>query len=122
MRDVPKLMIGDCIPEAVDFHCEPAILKLEPARQHAASIEDVKAAIRQNASCLNFRRFTRPTSESKAMWNTIKTDVKGWQNRRVRAFFDLGAREGKIFVFKPRKQLCRVPHDYGVRKIAHKGI
>ena len=85
-KEIPRLRIGDCILAAADFHCEPNMLE-EISMSHGVPIHEVRNAIWQNASCLNFRRLTHPSAESKELWRIICTDVEMVQRRRVaRAF------------------------------------
>ena len=80
-HEVDRLTRAHVIPEAVDFHCEPAMLD-EIAAIHGVDAERVKTAIWHNASKTNVRVAEHPEHEV-ALWNAILVDVRRIQYRRI---------------------------------------
>ena len=80
-KKVPRLLREHVILDAVDFHCEPAMLE-EISKVHGVDCERVRAAIWHNASKLNVRCPDAKVEEVE-LWNRIMMDVRRMQRNRV---------------------------------------
>ena len=79
----PRLHHSMALPEAVDFHCEPAMLH-HVASLHRVSPGSVKDAIWHNSSKCNVREEAEESPPARQLWEQIRADVQEVQHKRLR--------------------------------------